>query len=277
MKILITGANGMLSLALKKILRPRNRLILTDIDNMDITKAQEVLKFFNKTKPEIVIHTAAYTDVDGAETNKSLALKINRDGTRNVARAAKSLDIPIVYISTDYVFGGGKRKPYTENDRPNPLSVYGMSKYAGEKEIRKITKKYYITRSAWLYGPGGKNFVVTISRLAHELDELKIVNDQKGCPTYTFDLAEVISKLIRSGKFGLYHVVNSSSCTWFGFTKEILKIKKIKKKIIPITSEELNRPAKRPTFSVLSNKKLQGVGVKMRPWAEALKSYLKNN
>jgi dTDP-4-dehydrorhamnose reductase len=274
MKILITGANGMLAHALKKILRPQNRLILTDIDNMDITKTKEVLKFFNKTKPEIVIHTAAYTDVDGAESNKSLALKINRDGTINIAIAAKKLDIPIVYISTDYVFGGGKRKPYTENDKPNPLSVYGTSKYAGEKEVKRITKKHYITRSAWLYGPGGKNFIMTILRLANELDELKIVNDQKGCPTYTFDLAKAISKLIKNEKYGLYHVVNSGSCTWFGFAKEILKIKKIKKKVIPITSKELNRPAKRPTYSVLSNKKVKKIGVNLRPWQKALANFL---
>ncbi|MCX6811253.1 MAG: dTDP-4-dehydrorhamnose reductase [Candidatus Berkelbacteria bacterium] len=274
MKILITGANGMLSLALKKKLRPKNKLILTDIHNMDITKAKKVSDFFNKTNPEIVIHAAAYTDVDGAEANKALALKINRDGTRNVALVCKKLDIPIVYISTDYIFGGGKKKPYTEKNKPNPLSVYGFSKYAGEKEIRRITKKHYITRSAWLYGPGGKNFVMTILRLASELDELKIVNDQRGCPTYTFDLAEVISKLIKNGKYGTYHVVNSGSCTWFQFAKEILKIKKIKKKVIPITSKELNRPAKRPTYSVLSNKKVKKTGVNLRPWQKALANFL---
>lgn len=274
MKILITGANGMLAYALKKVLRPKNKLILTDVNNMDITSAKTVYDFFDQTKPELVIHTAAYTDVDGAESNKTLALKINRDGTKNVAKAAKKLNIPLVYISTDYVFGGGKRKPYTENDRPNPLSVYGQSKYAGEKEVRRITKKCYIIRSAWLYGPGGKNFVTTILRIACELDELKIVNDQKGCPTYTFDLAEAISKLIETGKYGRYHITNSGSCTWFGFTKEILKIKKIKKKVIPITSKELNRPAKRPTFSVLAGQEAKKIGLKIRPWQKALASYL---
>lgn len=277
MKILITGADGMLSHALKKTLRPKNRLILTDINNMDITKAKEVFEFFNKTKPEIVIHTAAYTDVDGAETNKSLALKINRDGTRNVAIAAKKLDIPIVYFSTDYVFGGGKRKPYTENDKPNPLSVYGTSKYAGEKEVRKITKKHYIARSAWLYGPGGKNFIMTILRLANELNELKIVNDQKGCPTYTFDLARAVLKLIQSEQYGTYHIVNSGSCTWFQFAKEILKIKKINKKVVPITSKELNRPAKRPTYSVLSNHKAEKIGIRFRSWKKALADFLKTS
>lgn len=286
MKILITGANGMLSYAFKKTLQSKNmsraskeavdRLILTDINNMDITKAKEVLKFFNKTKPEIVIHTAAYTDVDGAETNKSQASKINRDGTRNVAVAAKNLDIPIVYISTDYVFGGGKRKPYTENDKPNPLSVYGLSKYAGEKEVRSITKKHYITRSAWLYGPRGKNFVMTILRLAGELGELKIVNDQKGCPTYTFDLAGAISKLIRSGKYGTYHIVNSGSCTWFQYAKEILKIKKINKRVIPITTKELGKPAKRPKYSVLSTKKINELKIKTPNWKTALKEFLRS-
>lgn len=265
----------MLAYALKKTLKKGNRLILADIDNMDITKKKAVDTFFAKNKPKLVIHTAAYTDVDGAEKNKTLALKINRDGTRNVASAAKKLDIPLVYISTDYVFGGGKRKPYAENDKPHPLSVYGISKYAGEKEVRRIYKKHYIVRSAWLYGANGKNFVMTILRLADELPELKIVNDQKGSPTYTFDLAEGIKKLIKTQKFGTYHLANSGSCTWLEFAKEILKIKKIKKKIIPITSKELNRPAKRPAYSVLLSSQARSLGIKLRDWREALKDYLK--
>ena len=274
MKILITGSNGMLAYALKKTLGPQNKLILTDIHNMDITKTKAVSDFFAKAKPKIVIHTAAYTDVDGAETNKLLAFKINRDGTRNVARAAKKLDIPIVYISTDYVFAGGKKNPYSETDRPNPLSVYGASKLAGEKEASK-NPKHYIVRSAWLYGPNGKNFVLTILRLADELPELSIVNDQKGCPTYTFDLAQGIAKLIKTQKFGTYHLTNSGSCTWYQFAKEILKIKKIPKKIIPITTKELNRPAKRPKYSVLSNKKIKKININLRPWQKALADFLK--
>ncbi len=274
MKILIIGSNGMLAYALKKTLKKGNKLILTDIDNMDITKKKAVDTFFAKTNPELVIHTAAYTDVDGAEKNKSLALEINRDGTKNVASAAKKLDIPLVYISTDYVFGGGRRKPYLENDRPHPLSVYGLSKYAGEKEVESITKKHFIVRSAWLYGPGGKNFVLTILRLAQELDELKIVNDQRGSPTYTFDLAEGIKKLIKTQKFGTYHLTNSSSTTWHQFAQEILKIKKIKKIVLPITTRELNRPAKRPKYSVLNNNKAQKIGISIRLWQKALKNYL---
>ncbi|MBU2595774.1 dTDP-4-dehydrorhamnose reductase [Patescibacteria group bacterium] len=274
MKILITGSNGMLAYALKKTLKKENRLILADIDNMDITKTKEVSNFFTKAKPEFVIHTAAYTDVDGAQNNKSLAFKINRDGTRNVAMAAKKMDIPVVYISTDYVFGDNKRKPYTENDRPNPLSIYGLSKYAGEKEARK-NPKHYIVRSAWLYGPNGKNFVLTILRLAKELDELKIVNDQRGCPTYTFDLAEGIAKLIKTNKFSTYHLTNSGSSTWYQFAKEILKIKKIKKKVLPITSKELNRPAKRPSYSVLSGAKINRLKIRLKSWQKALKNYLK--
>lgn len=275
MKILITGANGMFAYALKNILRPKNKLLLTDIDNMDITKPKNVFDFFNKNKPELVIHAAAYTDVDAAEKNKALVFKVNRDGTRNVAMACKKLDIPLVYISTDYIFGGGRRKPYTENDRPHPLSVYGLSKYTGEKEVRSITKKHFIVRSAWLYGPNGKNFVMTILRLADELNELKIVNDQKGSPTYTFDLAEGIKKLIKTQAFGTYHLVNSGSCTWYQFAKEILRIKKIKKKIIPITTQELNRPAKRPAYSVLDSRKAKKAGLVLKPWQKALSSYLR--
>jgi dTDP-4-dehydrorhamnose reductase len=275
MKILITGSNGMLAHALKKVLRPKNRLILTDIQNMDITKFRAVQDFFAKSKPEIVIHTAAYTDVDGAESNKALALKINRDGTKNVAMAAKKLDIPIVYISTDYVFGGDKKRPYNENDRPNPLSVYGTSKYAGEKEVRKVARKHYIVRSAWLYGPSRKNFVATIMRLATESKTLRIVNDQKGCPTYTLDLAKSIAKLIKTNKYGTYHLTNKGPVSWYQFTKEILQIKRIKRQILPITSKVLNRPAKRPKFSVLSNNKAENISIKMRHHKSSLKDYLK--
>lgn len=275
MKILITGSNGMLAYALKKVLKPKNKLILADIQNMDITKVREVQKFFAKNKPEIVIHTAAYTNVDDAESNKKLAFKINRDGTKNVVLLATKLDIPIVYISTDYIFGGGKNNPYKENDRANPLSIYGLSKYAGEKEIKKITKKYYIVRSAWLYGPNGKNFVTTILSLADKLDELKIVSDQKGCPTYTFDLAKSLFRLIKTNKYGVYHLTNKNPVSWYQFAKEILKIKKIRKNVLPITSKMLNRQAVRPRFSVLSNKKIEALGIKMRDHKYALKDYLK--
>jgi len=274
MKILITGSKGMLAQDLIRVLKPKHRIIRTDVNNMDITKNREVVNFFIKNKPEIVIHTAAYTNVDGAEKEKTLALKVNQFGTKNVAKASQKLNIPIVYISTDYIFGGGKKRPYSEKDRPNPLSIYGKSKYKGEQEILKDKKKYFIIRSAWLYGKGGKNFISTILELAKQNPTLKIVNDQEGSPTYTLDLAKAIAKIIKKEKYGIYHIVNSGSCTWYQFTKEIAKIRKLKNNIIPISSKDLKRPAKRPRYSVLSTHKVKSIGINMRKWGRALKDFL---
>lgn len=276
MKILITGASGMLGHDLKKVLGKENQLICTDINNLDITKKRKVMNFLKRKKPELVIHAAAFTGVDEAEKKKYLSMKINRDGTKNITLAAKFLDIPVLYISTDYIFSGGKKIPYKEGDQPKPLSIYGKTKLEGEREIKKITSKYYIVRSAWLYGKRGKNFINTIIELSKNNKELKIVDDQRGCPTYTLDLAGGIEKLIKRNKYGVYHIVNSGNCTWYELAKEIAKIKKLNNNIIPITTKELARPAKRPKYSVLSNQKAKSLGINMRKWEAALKDFLSN-
>lgn len=200
-KILVTGAKGQLGKKIHELLATDYKLILTDSDDMDITDKLKVHKVVKSESPDFIIHGAAYTQVDKAEENVELARKVNALGTKNIAEVAKEFDIPVIYISTDYVFDGKKNSPYTEEDQPNPLSIYGQTKYEGEQFIENICDKYYIIRSAWIFGElpkghPGTNFVETMIRLAKEKDELNIVNDQIGSPTYTSDLVEVIGKIV---------------------------------------------------------------------------------
>ena len=203
-KILVTGAKGQLGKKIHRLLATDYKLILTDSDDMDITDKLKVHKVIKLESPDVIIHGAAYTQVDKAEENEELCRKVNALGTKNIAEVAKEFDIPVIYISTDYVFDGKKGSPYTEDDEANPSSVYGLTKYEGEEYIRKICDKYYIIRSAWIFGElpvghPGTNFVETMIRLAKEKDELNIVNDQIGSPTYTGDLVETIKKIIDCG------------------------------------------------------------------------------
>jgi dTDP-4-dehydrorhamnose reductase len=266
----------MLGHDLKKAFK-NHKLILTDIYNMDIINKNKVMDFFVKKKPELVIHTAAYTDVDGAENNKRTCFKINKTGTKNVAESAKKIKATIVYISTDYVFSGNKKRPYTETDRPRPISVYGQSKLAGEKEIKKICPKHYIIRTAWLYGKNGKNFVYTMLDLAKKLPKIEVVNDQKGSPTHTEDLAGGVKTLInKNPPFGIYHLTNSGATTWYGLAKKIFAIKKISTPLSPTDQKKFIRPAKRPYYSVLSKIKIKKIGLSPSPWQDALESFLRN-
>jgi len=250
---------------------------------LDITDSTRTYREVTRINPDIVIHTAAYTDVDGAETNTDLAFRVNALGTRNIALACQRFDTELLYISTDFVFDGEKGESYLEFDRPNPQSIYGKSKYWGELYIDSLLNRFYIVRSSWLFGKNGKNFVTTMLNLAKQKKEIEVVNDQIGSPTYTKDLARAIAQLIgREGKdsitranlYGIWHITNSGQCSWYEFAGEILQDSDVLLK--PITSEELNRPAKRPKFSVLENsvRKLQG-WKSLRHWKEALKDYLK--
>lgn len=272
-------------------IKKNNKVKLTDseFEELDITDRGKTYKLITKINPELVIHTAAYTDVDGCEINKELAYKVNMIGTRNVALACQRFDAALLYISTDFVFDGEKGKPYVEFDLPNPLSIYAKSKYYGELYVQTLLNKFYIVRTAWLYGKNGKNFVETIINLAKEKTLLEIVNDQVSSPTYTKDLARALSKLItsslspNSGSYGIWHITNSGYCSWYDFAREIveqLKIGKYKLKveeIRTISSENSNRPAKRPRFSVLENFcwHLEGWD-KLRTWKEALHDYLQS-
>jgi len=272
-KVLILGANGMLGQELMAAFKDQevSGWDRNDIDITDFNLAQEKIK---ELKPEVVINAAAYTAVDDCETNRVLAMKVNGEGPGNLAKICKEIGAILVHYSTDYIFNGQKADGYNEDyNQIEPLSVYGESKALGEKLIKENCEKYYILRTAWLYGKNGKNFVDTMIKLGQEKPELKVINDQHGSPTYAKDLALQTREILLNLQpaFGVYHVTNSGTCTWYEFTQEIFKIKNITAKVIPCTSQEYPLPAKRPTYSILLNTKLP----LMRPWQEALKEYLK--
>lgn len=276
MKILITGVNGQLG---KEIVRQGNahELILTDYDTLDISDGQAVSAMMRDVKPQAVIHCAAYTNVDGAEVDFDGAFRVNVVGSQNVAAACLEAGARMVYISTDYVFDGNTDKPYREFDRTNPESVYGLTKWQGEEMVRQILGRHYIVRTAWLYGEGN-NFVRTMLNLAAKQDTLRVVNDQVGTPTSTVDLARVIFMLLGSDAYGTYHASCQGQCSWYEFACEIFRQAGKDVKVIPVTTAEFPRPAKRPSHSVLDNHMLRmTVGDPMRNWQEALGEYLCNS
>lgn len=273
MRVVITGANGQLGTDLARAFAGEE-LFLWDLPEHDITDFTAISSEIEKVNPDLIVNSAAYTNVDGCESDAETAYKVNTVGTQNLAIAARAAGSAIVYVSTDFVFDGNKGEPYTEFDDPNPLSVYGRSKLAGERYVAEFTDRHFIVRTAWLYGHGGNNFVKTILKLARERDELRIVSDQVGSPTYAMDLAFKIAEIARSGGYGIYHAVNSGSCSWYEFTKEILVQAGIEVSVVAIGSDELDRPAKRPSNSVLRNLSLELRGMKpMRPWREALTDF----
>lgn len=276
MHILLTGSQGMLGHAFITLLSSNYRVSGYDLPELDITNLTTIKSNVLKIKPDIIINTAAYTDVDGCETDSDLAYSVNGLGPRNLAIVSNELNIPLVHFSTDYIFDGIGNSPYKEWDLPNPQSVYGKSKLLGEQYVRQLTNKYYIIRTSWLYGQYGKNFVKTMLRLAQEREELGVVNDQQGSPTYTGDLAIAVSRLIQTQAYGTYHLTNRGSCTWYEFALEIFKQAGVNGiQVNPITTEELNRPAPRPKYSVMDNYiwRLQGFKP-LRNYTEALREYL---
>lgn len=276
MRILITGANGMLAKAVKNELK-EEELICTDVAELDITNLEGVQEFVANTKPDLIINCAAYTAVDKAEEQEELAYKINAIGPKNLAIASKQNDAILVHISTDYVFGGDKpvEQDYSEEDEKNPQAVYGTTKLAGEKFIEENCSNYYIFRTAWLYGDGN-NFVRTMINLAKDRNEVSVVNDQHGSPTYAVDLASIIHQAINKKiPFGAYNATNMGYTTWYDFTKKIYEIKNIDCKVKPVTSEEFIRAAKRPLNSQMSKDKLLKNGIIIPTYEEALKNYLK--
>ena len=267
-KILVTGANGMLGQDLCPILEDEGyEVIETDVQNLDITNPDMVREVLNAEKPDVVIHCAAYTNVDKAEEDLETARLINSKGTENIAKVCSDIDAVMVYISTDYVFGGNGTKPYLPEDDTSPLNAYGLTKWEGEEAVRRYCKKYYIARTSWLYGIHGKNFVETMISLADK-PELKVVDDQTGCPTWTVELANGIVKLLKEADFGVYHVCGSGKTSWYGFAKEIFELAGLKVNLKPCTTDEFPRPAKRPSYSVMEN---NGI---CRNWKAALKNYI---
>lgn len=272
---MVTGCDGQLGVDLIKVLSGRHEVIGSDIKDWDITDLRVALKKIEKAKPDFLINAAAYTDVDGCELNPDLAYQVNTLGAHNLALGCFKVDAVMLHISTDFIFDGRKGSPYLEFDFPNPLSVYGKSKFASEQWIASTLSKLFIVRTAWLYGWHGKNFVKTILRLAEEREELKVVDDQIGSPTFSKDLAQKISELIETEAYGIYHITNSGKCSWYQFAQEILELAGKKNiKVAPITSKELSRPAPRPALSVLRNYCLQQRGFSLlRDYHDALSEF----
>ena len=279
-KILITGAHGMLAKSVIERLK-KNELILTDVEDLDITNESAVLEYVNNVKPDYIVNCAAYTAVDKAEEAGEIVEKINADGPGNLAKAAKAVDATIVHISTDYVFGGDLdvSKSYKEDDEKGPVTVYGVTKLHGEEQVQANTDKYYIFRTAWLYGDGN-NFVRTMIKLGTDRDELSVVSDQHGSPTYAEDLANIIGEAIEKQiPYGVYHSTNEGFTTWYDFTKAIFEYTGIVCKVNPVSTEKYIEmmkitQAKRPFNSQLSKEKLASVGINVPEWEDALKRYL---
>lgn len=268
---------------LAKAVRERfaqEELIVTDVEELDITDLAKVEEFVENCSPEVIINCAAYTAVDKAEEQLELARKINRDGPKNLAIAAKKNHSILVHISTDYVFGGdlSLEEIYQEEDEKNPVTVYGITKLEGEEAIKENTEEYYIFRTAWLYGDGN-NFVRTMLKLGREKDRLTVVSDQHGSPTYSVDLADIIAQALEKKiPYGIYHTTNLGFTTWYEFTKEIFRQVGISDedcKVIPVTSEEFVRPAKRPKNSMMSKDKILKAGIVIPEWKDGLTRYLK--
>ena len=274
MKILITGAYGMLGSDLREVLIS-HELILTGSKDLDITDENKVYQFISEKSPDIVINAAAYTAVDNCETHYNDEYAVNSLGPKYLAIACKNKNIPLIHISTDYVFEGNKKIPLVDEDKIGPRTVYGKTKLEGEKFIQENCQKYFIIRTAWLFGINGKNFVQTMLNLSKSQKEIRVVNDQIGSPTFSYDLAMSIKELLNSDKYGIYHLTNKGECSWYEFAKKIFELSKIDVNVIPVSSEEYPRPAQRPHYSVLSNQKWINSGfTPMRNYEDALNQYL---
>lgn len=289
MKILITGASGQLGKEIQHLFMTM-KADIGHVDKvyenaeikafsskeLDITDYERVIACVSNFKPHIIINCAAFTNVDKCETDRESALRINALGSKNLAIAAEKFSSKLIHISTDYVFHGNGKQPLTEYDLPSPNTVYGKTKLLGEAYIREQCSRYFIVRTAWLYGRFGKNFVYTIINAAKEKGYLEVVNDQIGCPTNAEDLAYHILKIALTDEYGIYNCTGEGQCTWYEFAKKIVEFSEIECVIKPITSENLNRPAKRPSFSALENMMLNLENInKMRNWQEALKEFIK--
>lgn len=279
LRVFITGSRGMLAHDLMPILKKGHEVIAPPEEEFDITRRDLVSELIKETSPDIVINCAAYTQVDKAEEERARAFLVNGTGVQNLALACSDSNIPLCHISTDYVFDGRKYMPYTPFDNTNPINVYGESKLAGEKYMQWIMREFYIIRTSWLYGKAGNNFVSTILRLAKEKPEIKIVVDQTGSPTSTITLSNSVERLITTGAYGIYHLTDRTDggISWFDFAKEIIRLSGLSTKIVPITTDEFPRPAKRPGYSVLDTGFFSAAtGFYPAYWTDSLKEHLNN-
>lgn len=276
MKVLVTGVNGQLGYDVVKELEQRgHEAIGVDRKMMDLTSTEQIKECIEDINPEAIIHCAAYTAVDKAEDEEELCRRVNATATKDIAECAKKIDIPMIYISTDYVFDGTKVGEYTEEDTPNPINVYGKTKHEGEVYVQELLERYYIVRISWVFGENGNNFIDTMLRLAKERKSINVINDQIGSPTYTKDLSRLLVDMITSEKYGVYHVTNEGVCSWYEFAKEIFEIANIDIELNPITTDKYPTKAKRPMNSKMSkNRVYNNKFNKLRHWKEAVNDYI---
>ncbi|MGD9560141.1 MAG: dTDP-4-dehydrorhamnose reductase [Oscillospiraceae bacterium] len=289
MKILITGAAGQLGHELCRQLErggsalgaiperlQHAKVIAVDIEEADITSRTETAALIRHHAPDAVISCAAFTNVDAAEAERDTAFRVNALGPRNLAIACEEVGAKLLHLSTDYVFSGTGKEPYSETDLPAPASAYGTTKLLGEAYVRDFCSRWFVVRTSWLYGRTGANFVKTILKLAAEQPEVKVVHDQRGNPTNAEDVAHHLLQLVPTKEYGLYHCTGAGVCSWFEFAQQIVRLAGLKAKVIPCTTEEFPRPAPRPANSALEHRMLRAtIGDHMRPWQDALAHYMK--
>ena len=276
MKILVTGASGQLGFDLVKELNSRGHEVIgVGSKELNITDSEAVFSKLSEMKPDAVMHCAGYTTVDLAEDEKERCDIVNRAGTENIACACAEIGTKLLFLSTDYVFAGNGEKPWEPDDKAQPLNTYGMSKYLGEEAVRKYVDRHFIVRISWLFGVNGKNFVKTMLRLGAEREQLTVVCDQIGSPTYTVDLSRLLADMIVTDKYGTYHASNEGYCSWHEFACAIMEKAGLKAKVLPVTSAEYPAKAKRPFNSRMSKDKLTENGFARLPhWQDALDRYL---
>ncbi len=277
MKIFVTGVRGQLGHdVVEELTRRGIPAIGVDIEEMDVTDGECVERVIREAAPDAVIHCAAYTAVDAAEENEELCRRINAEGPRNIAAVCKKLDIKMLYISTDYVFSGEGERPWEPEDERRPQSVYGQTKYEGELAVQELLDKYFIVRIAWVFGINGKNFVKTMLKLSENHDTIRVVNDQFGSPTYTYDLARLLVDMVLTEKYGVYHATNEGICSWYDFACAIFKEAGVSVNVVPVSTAEYGAKAKRPANSRMNKDKLTQMGFEKLPlWQDALKRYVR--
>lgn len=281
MIVLVTGGNGQLAQCINdvRISYPNIDFVFTDVEDLDITNQEQLNLFFESNTFDWCINCAAYTAVDQAEIHSELANKINTIGAKNLAIACKKNNLKLIHVSTDFIFDGNSKKPYTEEDKPNPISVYGASKLKAEQEIQSILNEHFIIRTSWLYSEFGHNFLKTMMRLAKDKSEINVVNDQIGTPTYAKDLALVILEIINlnSKNYGTYHYSNSGTTTWYDFARSIFEFKGVNIRVNPIKTKDYPILAKRPAYSVLDTSKIkQTLNIQILNWKDSLKVAISN-
>lgn len=275
MKILVTGSDGLIGTNILPDLSKQFEIVPAIEEQWDILDRKMGEEIVRAHQPDVLINLAAITNVDGCEDAAELAYRVNTEGAGVLADLCRKYNVKLLHFSTDYVFDGTSRRPHTEEDTPNPLSVYGRSKLLGEKKVLENHPSSLIVRTEWIYGRGGENFITRVTKIAREKGRVEVVDDQTGSPTFAQDLVEPVRALITQNKSGIYHVTNGGACTWFQFTKEIFSILHLDVPCLPVSSTQIQRKAKRPAYSVLDCSKLKReTGLSLRSWQEALRQYL---